>query len=60
MLGPLEASAFTGRPIDRSRAKQQGFKKRSIKKTGTWEYCFKSAYECEHKSVIATFVQVDK
>ena len=60
VLGPLEASAFKGRPMDRSKAKQQGFKKRSIKKTETWEYCFKSGYECEHKIVIATFVQVDK
>ena len=60
VLRPMDAPALKGILFDRSKAKKNGFKKRSIKKIETWEYCFKSAYECEHKMVIATFVQVDK
>ena len=59
-IRPLDLPALKGSLLDRSKARKSGFKKRSIKNTETWEYCFKSAYECDHKIVISVLVQVDK
>lgn len=60
MISPMDKAYFRGKILNRILAKRTGFKKRSIKKTETWEYCFKSAYECDHKIVIAVLLQVDK
>ena len=60
MTHPVEASRFKGQAWDRTLAKKNGFKKRSIKKIETWEQCFPPAGGCEnHKFVISLLVQVD-